>query len=356
MHAKQILFFGPYSPPVTGQSMAFRTVVKSYPKENYCLVDTTKYNSSVINAIYSIFVSLKLLLVVNSISVIYLTCTRSRLGSIKDLPLLFVAGIKSKRIINHLHGADFRSFFVQSGLLKPILKRAYDNINTSIVLLDAMAKEFEGFRKMNIEVVSNYYPGEFEEMEIDKPKEIIVTYFSNIIRSKGALEFLNTSKEIYKTRPDIKFVMVGEFMGDDMMNASKMKKEVDNFIQSNPNINFDFHGKVDPEERFGILSRSSIFVLPTYYASEAIPLSIIEAMRCGNVIITTDHNYLPHLIRPQNGSLVPTQDVDKIVKSILHYANNPDLMRKIQLFNIQEAKNNHTEKSYVSSIQEIIRA
>lgn len=350
----KILFFGPYSPPVTGQSLAFKTVVDSYSSEQYLLVDTTRFKSSVLNSFYSVLCSVYYLSSQREISVVYFTCTRSVLGSIKDIPLLIISRIKKLRVVNHLHGADFKFFFRNMNKVqKAILGRAYKAIDVSLVLTKSMTSEFDDFPTMKKEIVPNFYPKDFDR-EILEKNGLIVTFFSNLMKSKGILDFLWACKMIHQERPEITFKIAGEFMSDELMSKKEVSNEVGEFMRSNSGINIEYLGQIDPKNRFKLLEQSSVFVLPTYYKSEGVPLTIIEAMVCGNVIITTNHNYLSDIIRPENGKLIEVRNPCAIKEAVIEFADNISLMKTVQEYNRNEARNKYSEVAYINSLKKII--
>ncbi|MGK0366738.1 MAG: glycosyltransferase involved in cell wall biosynthesis, partial [Saprospiraceae bacterium] len=102
------------------------------------------------------------------------------------------------------------------------------------------------------------------------------------------------------------------------------------------------------------LMSGDIFILPTFYKSEAFPISILEAMRCGCVILTTKHNYLPYILSGKNGTLIEIQNQDKLLKALQFYARNPEKMYQIQRMNVQTAKNIYTPKKYIQHLEGII--
>ena len=288
-----------------------------------------------------------------SIEVVYFTCTRSVLGSFKDLILLLLAGRSKLRIVNHLHGADFAQFYKNSGLLKPILKKAYRFVETSIVLTESMVAEFDSFPSMQKKVVPNFYPKDFDK-EIVKGKSVEVVFFSNLIKSKGVLDFLEACKLVHIERPEIQFKIAGEFMSDDYCSKEQIENLTYSFIEQNKQVNLNFVGKLDPADRFDFLVDSSIFVLPTYYKSEAFPLTIIEAMRCGNVIIATKHNYLPDVVKSENGMLVNPNSPKEIKEAIFKYIDDKLLMKKTQDYNMQEAIERYSEVCHLKEVKRVI--
>ncbi len=350
----KILFFGPYSPPVTGQSLAFRAIVDSYKPCQYVLVDTTFWRHRISNSLYAVFYSFWLLLTKQEIKIVYFTCTRSTLGALKDLPLLFYADYKKKRIINHLHGGDFKRFYEKAGWLRPLLKKAYKTIDTSIVLTPSMAREFDDFHNMKIVSVANFYPSDFDDVVLPTKQNLEISFLSNLICSKGILDFLKAIKLVAEKRPGITFKIAGRFMGDHIMSATQVEKNVRQFLDSNKNIRLVFEGGLKPEDRYSFLSTSSIFVLPTYYPTEGFPLSIVEAMRCGNVIITTFHNYLSDIVKSENGCLVKPMDVEGIFNSILKYTDDIDLLQKTQNHNRRQAKLKYSQSIYTSKVRQVI--
>ena len=268
--------------------------------------------------------------------------------------MLLVAGNLKKRVVNHLHGADFSHFYQRSGILKILLKKAYQTIDTSIVLTKTMEKEFNHFPLMQKKVVANFYPMDFDKAELKKKKGIVVTYFSNLLKSKGIFEFLEAVKLVHQKRPDIRFKVAGKCMGDHLMSAHQMNQKVKYFLVNNQNLPLQYIGEIEPSARFTFLAQSHIFVLPTYYPTEGFPLSIIEAMRCGNVIIATKHNYLSDVVKSENGMLVNPNSPKEIKEAIFKYIDDKLLMKKTQDYNMQEAIERYSEVCHLKEVKRVI--
>ena len=146
MNKKKILFVGPYPPPVIGQATVFKTVYDNF--NGSLLLNTKKFNNSIINFIYYIF-RLLILLKKHEISKIYFTCSRSFTGSIRDIILLYFAKRIKVQTINHLHGSDFKELTSNiPKLYKKIFYHYYKYVNCSIVLTNKMKHQFEDFEDM----------------------------------------------------------------------------------------------------------------------------------------------------------------------------------------------------------------
>lgn len=71
---------------------------------------------------------------------------------------------------------------------------------------------------------------------------------------------------------------------------------------------------------------SDIFCLPTFYPVEAQPVSIIEAMNCGNAILSTEHASIPEIVRHQtDGYLVPKQNTQALSEALEDMLNKQEI-------------------------------
>ena len=126
--------------------MAFTRFYKSISSEYKSLVNT---NINDIGKSGKIFATCKILFLIfykilfHKPNTVYFTCSRSFMGSIKDVLLINLASFRHIKIVNHLHGSDFYDFLHNSSKwYQRILFTAYNKIDTSIVLLDSMKKQF----------------------------------------------------------------------------------------------------------------------------------------------------------------------------------------------------------------------
>ncbi len=354
---KGILFFGPLPPPITGQSIAFRDIYENISC-NKTLINTMHFgNRTVLNNLYAIH-SILYTMLFERFDIVYFTCSRSKLGFIKDFILITLSYLFRKKIICHLHGADFNAFYVKSGLIRPLIMYAYNRINGSIVLLDKMKEEFRAFDKMNLFTVHNSYSKIFDLTPLLPKGNIVILYFSNIMASKGILEFLDSAISVLDKFKDIKYLIAGSFLSDKYLNKGEVRalfeKKILEIQRRFGSASIRFLGSVTGLEKVKVFQASSIFVLPTYYETEAFPLTIIEAMRMGNAIISTHHNYIPEIVGKRNGILVPKKSVSALIEAQEYLIQNPTELKRIQAFNFKYASANYFPQKYVSQISKIL--
>lgn len=355
--AKKIIFIGPLPPPITGQSIAFSYIKEIYNiDEQILIINTQKHKIHLFNYFHSLTI-LPLIILFSSYNKIYFIGSRSKLGFLRQLPFLAIAISKRIKIINHLHGADFNRFYNESGIYKGIIKWIYKKVDTSIVLLEEMKDQFKAFPKMKLEVVPNAVSKEFENLDIVFPKEKRILFLSNIIASKGIIEFLTASKQLLKDDNLIRIDIAGDFISDNYMSKNQIKKKfLDLFEDLNDSFpeRIFYHGPVSGIKKVDLLKSSSIFILPTYYPTEAYPISILEAMASGNAIVTTKHNYLEKIISKKHGETIQIKDSSQIVKSIKKLFTNQQKLQVIQNNNLTLSKK-HNIDNHLNQLCRIIK-
>ncbi|MDB2384591.1 glycosyltransferase [Endozoicomonas sp.] len=77
------------------------------------------------------------------------------------------------------------------------------------------------------------------------------------------------------------------------------------------------------------LSKSSVFVLPSYYR-EGVPRSTQEAMAIGRAVITTDVPGCRETVEhKRNGLMIPPHDINALVDAMCFFIENPDQVLKM---------------------------
>jgi glycosyltransferase involved in cell wall biosynthesis len=129
---------------------------------------------------------------------------------------------------------------------------------------------------------------------------IQVLFLSNMIKEKGYLTLLEAG-QILNDR-DIPFQI--NYVGRWYSKADKtnFEKEV---IRLGLSEHVVHHGPVSDDTRIRELHLAAdVFALPTYYPTEASPVSIVEALSAGTPIITTGQGGIPEMVRDGIESIV----------------------------------------------------
>lgn len=350
------IFVGPFPPPINGQSVCLKFLVDnlSSNKSEYVTYDTSKFENRTLNAVFCFFQLTYFILKNKNIGLIYLSGSRTLLGIIKELPIYLLKPFKKYNLMFHCHGYEYSNYI---GIKKIFFSYLFTFFDAIIVLSDAMKKSFNNL-KANIFVVENFYHSDFEKEINLKAKKNIIIFYSNIIKSKGIFEFLHFSESFLKENHDWQIKIAGAFVGDKYLSKPKIIKSFKlnyNILKKKYGERIEYLGILKNNERVKLLEDSKFYVLPTYYETEAIPLSIIEAMRTGNIIISTYHNLLPSFLNEKNGALIYPKSPEQILNSIRSFIKTENKMRNIMIYNINTAKINFSPENHLKKMKKILK-
>jgi len=103
--------------------------------------------------------------------------------------------------------------------------------------------------------------------------------------------------------------------------------------------------------------QNSIFILPSY--TEAFPMTILEAMARGLVILTSNIPGMKEIVKEgRNGYLFNSGDITKMKEIILYLKNNPDEIKRISANNLEDIMKFTSErqvKKYMQVYKEILQ-
>lgn len=352
-----ILFVGSIPPPITGQSFSFLETYRGISCKKKILIGHHLTNKSIAGRILgtiAIFVRITYRIIFDRPDIVYFTGSRSLSGGVKDIYLIFLAKLFRISVVNHLHGTRLNEFFAGlPALARPFFIKAYRKVDVNIVLLREMVDELSPVTTADrVEVVPNFYDRLLDTGVTEKATahSINLLYLSNIMLTKGVFELMAAFARLSLKYPNLFLNIAGDFLDDIGMTKHQARTKFETMLASMQRT--QYLGAVSGIEKRDLLFRSDIFILPTYYSMEAFPLSILEAMRAGNYIVTTNHNYLPAIVGEERGSIIePTADA--IVAAIEGVVQDQTRFRRVQSHNVKDATENYSFTKYIGRMTAI---
>ncbi|NIK69235.1 glycosyltransferase family 4 protein [Paenibacillus sp. BK720] len=356
MKKKKVCFIAQFPPPLHGLSKAVDTLYHSDLMNEFDLekIDITN-NKRILQSIVA--------LIRSKADLFYFTISQTKPGNIRDLILLKLLRIFKKKCIVHLHGGYYRQLVDNDmgSLQKKLNFNEIGNVQGAIVLSESLKCIFKGMMHENkIHVVPNCVEDEylmpdekFDEkiQQVTHKKVLHMLYLSNFIRSKGYAEVLELA-HLEKTRchnggeQRLHFNFAGKFFEDSEKEhffETINKHGLEEFIT--------YHGVVSGEEKINLLSSNDIFILLTRYPNEGQPISILEAMGNGMMVITTDHAGIPDIVENQlNGIVCSKEMTTQDIYDLVNKQDKPSL-QKMMLTNREKVKSGFREKQYVEKIK-----
>ncbi len=148
------------------------------------------------------------------------------------------------------------------------------------------------------------------------PSNPIFLFIGRLLVDKGIREFANAAKEVKKSHPSARFLVVGWI---DSNPTAIDQRELDEWIRSGT---IEFFGKLSDVRP--LIKESSVYVLPSY--REGTPRSVLEAMAMARPVITTDApGCRETVVDGRNGYIVPVKATDKLAEAMIRFIDNPAL-------------------------------
>lgn len=333
MKTKKILVIGGLPPPLHGASVYFKNIVDNEKlKENFKVLSLnisvnedistmTKFSIKKVILSMAYYVKLVFILVFNRIGIVYIQVSYPVFAFLKDSIFVLILKLFRKKVIGAVLGTGYKEIIDSKGklLLKyyGFIFRKFNAFTTpSIYMLtnDGFTMEMLKKSKELPFAINPINPSMQSIKEVSFPFQIL--FMGNLHPGKGVFECLESISYVVKKYQRVKFIFAGEWSSrEDEVRANKIIEEND--VSSYCEI----IGTISGEEKKKYFEESQIFLLPTYYHSEGLPLALLDAMSFGLYIITTKHAAIPSVIIDSfNGVCCKQRDskdlADKIINAI----------------------------------------
>ena len=357
----QILVIGPFPDPIFGVSLSNMVLTNGLIQKGLKVKTINTSSSNTFGSVQGEWNFRKLsflkhylqLYKVLTSDVIYCTTGQTFFGILKYAPFVLLAKVLNRKSIVHVKGGYLKaSYENMSYLKKKISKFILQLYSKGIVLSNSLKPLLEEFLdSKNIFIQHNFIQHSLiiPEREVFKLKSfdsIKIIYLSNLIPEKGIYQFLDSLEDLNSRGTKFEAKIAGYIPNNHEDLIQRMHK-----IK-----NLEFIGVVKSNAKADLLSWGNVFCLPTYYSMEGQPISILEAMGFGNVIVTTKHAGIPDVCNRKNGLFVEKRDVKSLVNELNYLTNNIDWVKETCRFNLTHARKLYSEEAFVNGVIKIINS
>jgi glycosyltransferase involved in cell wall biosynthesis len=236
---------------------------------------------------------------------------------------IFLARVAGTKIILQIHHGNWDHILLRgSRYTKLLISLCLNSLSRILVMNDTWLKDFANLGiRTDIRLVKNflapYNPPSAIQIEnigsglgLNNQSFVVLTVGA-ITREKGVYDILDAIPSIVGDHDNIRFVFVGGGLepGD--------KKRFESEVRERGLSKLVFvMGEVTREDVSAFLSLADVFLLPSH--TEAMPISILEAMRSGLAIIATPVGSIPKMIvHGSTGLIVPVGSPTHISQAVL---------------------------------------
>ena len=239
---------------------------------------------------------------------------------------VLLAKLWRKKIVMHIHGALFQTFYEQSPKFIQWLVRSILALCNAVVVLSKSWQFF--FRQLiaekKITIVSNGIDlSQLQSIRFNKTSHPSIVFLSEVSRRKGIYDLIEAGWRLKGSGLDFQLMIVG---GGEIDETKELvsKRQLEKYVT--------FHGPQHGRDKFAFLKTAWCFVLPSY--AEGFPLAIIEAMAFGLPVISTNVGGIPDMLKHgEHGFLCTPGDVDELAKFLKTILTDPSLRTKMGKMN-----------------------
>lgn len=226
------------------------------------------------------------------------------------------ARILGKKVILHMHAADFREYYAESD--KQDWIRNSINVCDKLIVLSPQWRDYFisiGIDMKKIIILNNIVsmPEANSKVCEDKPP-VRMLFMGTLSKRKGIRDLLSV---IIEHHDELRGKYMLRFGGNE-------DEEIIKKILADNNL-YDvakFEGWVTGKKKQQLQEWANTYILPSY--NEGLPISILEAMAYGMPIISTPVGGIPEVVKPGiNGILVEPGNKDEIWRALKYYLDNP---------------------------------
>lgn len=249
---------------------------------------------------------------------LYTTTPPTGFGFFKDVPIILLCKIANVHVIFHFHGIG-----IKEELEKPFREYLYKVVlnNSSIIHLSEglIKREFNDIDLRGV----NYFPvpnGVSNTIRTSNGQKNgnnkTLLFLSNLISTKGIWVLIESFSLVLKKHPNAILKIVGEATNKDI---EKDLQERINQLEIEKNVKI--LGPKFGTEKDQIFQSSDVFIHPTL--RDAFPLVILEAMRAGIPVVSTNVGAISEIVDDGvTGFVVESGNPKMLANKIIQLLNN----------------------------------
>lgn len=261
---------------------------------------------------------IEFLLNINKYDIVHIHMATRR-STFRKLKYLRKAKKRNKKVILHIHGAEYKPFYSAcSQKQKQYIKDTFNLADKIIVLSEEWKDYFKNIvNEKKIEVIYNFVfiPEKFEK-NLNRQR---ILFLGRMGERKGIYDLIDVVERLSKEYPEVLLEAYGD--GE----VAKVKKIIK---QKNLQKNIEVSNWIEGKEKEEKLKNAVLYVLPSY--NEGMPMSVLEGMAYENIPISTIVGGIPKVIVDnENGMLIEPGDKEKLYEDIKQIFENYELRKKI---------------------------
>ena len=275
------------------------------------------------------------------------TCLLRR-AVLRDGVLLILAKCFGKRVIVFWHGWQVSTERTILRCFSSLFRFVFNRADLTLVLANEVRRKLLGIGVTHpILITTMLFDRNLilkEKASGNHGKTQRLLFMGRLVKEKGIYETIEAFKILKEEFKDISLDVAGD--GPELTTLKKKYEQIDAL---------QFHGYVHDKDKYKLMVKSNIFVLPSY--REGMPNSIVEAMACGLPIVTCPVGGLKDFfVHGEHGYLLNNNNPKELAQLISNLIKDVSLSKKISLNNITYAHRYFSADKSLKYLNEAYRA
>lgn len=356
MDKPRILFIVPLPPPVHGSAMASQAIqesrlIRGSFRADFVNLSTSRrmdeigkrslkkvirFAGSYLRVLYK--------LMTTRYDACYLAITCHGIGFLKDAPFVALCKLFRRKVILHQHN---------KGMSRDVCRWPYRWL-MPWVYRDAEVILLSERLYFDVAAVVQWKQVHICPNGLDVPLPSVVSrdsvvprllFLSNLIETKGVYVLLDACRELKEKG----YAFIGDFVGGETREINR--ETFGNEVQKRGlQEHVFYHGPQYGAEKERFFRNADIFVHPTF--EDCFPLTLIEAMRYGLPLVSTDEGAIPDMVVDgENGWICPRQNVHALADALERLLKDSELRKQMG----QDACSKYRERYTMEAFEKTFR-
>jgi len=270
----------------------------------------------------------------------------------RDFLTLFLVRWCTEKVVFQFHAGNFNGLFDKLNTLEKILaKAAYGSPDAAIVLLPSLENEVRWIGPRRTFIVPNGIEDQFNSYpKHRRANSQKILFVGSLSEKKGIVHCLEAAKILREADNEFVFNFVGEW------GSKSLQKNSEEYVHENKLGDcIVFLGPKDGSDKWSLFSDADIFCMPTY-DTEAMPMTIIEAMMMSLPVVTTRWRSIPHIIADgEHGFLVPTRDSSALADKLSTLLQNSKLGEEVGRRGRMKYLKEYSIENHLAKMEEVFK-
>ena len=259
-------------------------------------------------------------------AVVYLGVSQGIWGYLRDLGFIFPALVFGTRLVIHLRGSEFATFYrSMSSPLQWLTRLAFRHCAQVLVLGERLRQVFDGLvEPERITVVPNgIVCEEFDRPDLVTPPPVSgppgkqLLFLASLKERKGLFVFLRSLPGIIARHPEVSVTIAGTWQSD--LEHATTEQLLD---QLNLRSRCHFTGEIFGDAKLSAFLNHDVFVFPPV-EPEGLPWVLLEAMSARLPVVTTNQGAIAEVVADGTTGYIVHPESEPVAAAVCRLLDDP---------------------------------